>query len=310
MRKRAGIAAAALAAILLLPVALASFVFRSRPYRPAPPPAIKGAGLKLRWTGISGYELSDGRTTILLDPVASRPSIRRILAGPLRPDDELSAKVFPKADFILLDHAHYDHAIDAPAIALRTGAVVVGSRSACMLARSRGVPEAKLIEVKGGEDLTLGSFKVRVARSRHVAFFGRPEIMSGTIAADAGPLWFHQYVQDAALAFRLESAGRSVWFHPTSTYAPRELQGLDARTLILGVNGERMTAEKLAGFAAEAPGARLVVPTHYDNFFQPLSAGLTLMPGLDLEAVRRMAGQAFPKAEFAVLDFEQTIDLP
>lgn len=302
--------AAALAAVLLVPVCAGSFLFRHRRFRPEPYAAAKGQGLALRYTGVSGYELSDGRTTILLDPVATRPSFLRILLGPLRPDEALAAKVFPKADFILINHAHFDHAIDAPAIALRTGAVLVGSRSACRLARSRGVPEEKLREVSGGESLTLGSFTVRVARSRHVDFLGRSDVMAGTIAADAGPLWFFQYVQDAALAFRLESAGRSVWFHPTSTYAPGELLGLDARTLILGVNGEKIDAEKIAGIAAEAPGVRLVVPTHYDNFFQPLASGLALMPGVDLEAARRLTARALPKAGFAVLEFDQSVELP
>ncbi len=310
MRKRALQLVAGAATALVLLVGFASFRMRHRPYRPGPLPAIKGSGLKLRYTGISGYELSDGKTTILLDPVSTRPSIRRILLGPLSTDDALSAKVFPKADFIIVNHAHYDHAIDAPAIALRTGAVLVGSRSTCRLARSRGVAPEKLIEVAGGETLTLGTFTVKVARSRHVAFLGRPEIMSGTIPEDAGALWFFQYVQDSALAFRLESAGRSVWFHPTSTYAPHELLGLDARTLILGVNGEAITAGKMAGIAAEVPGAALIVPTHFDNFFQPLSKGLTVMPGVDLDDVRLLAEKALPKAGFAVLDFDQTIDLP
>lgn len=310
MKKRALTFATGAATALVLLVAFASFRMRHQSYRPGALPQIKGAGLKLRYTGISGYELSDGRTTILLDPVATRPSIRRILLGPLSTDDALSAKVFPKADFIVINHAHHDHAIDAPAIALRTGATIVGSKSVCALARSRGVPAEKLIEVTGGETLTLGSFSVKVARSRHVAFLGRPEIMSGTIAENAGALWFFQYVQDSTLAFRLESAGRSVWFHPSSTYTPKELLGLDARTLILGVNGEAITAEKMSGIAGEAKGIVLVIPTHFDNFFQPLSKGLALMPGVDLEAVRDLTGKALPKAAFAVLDFEQTIDLP
>lgn len=301
---------AGLATAVLSLVGVGAFLFRHQPYRPAPVPAVKGSGLKLRYTGISGYELSDGRTTVLLDPVATRPRIWQILLGPLRPDEALAAKVFPKADFIIVNHAHYDHAVDAPAIALRTGAVIVGSRSVCRLARSRGVPAEQIREVAGGETLTLGSFTVRVARSRHVAFLGRPSIMSGVIDQDAGPLWFFQYVQDAALAFRLESQGRSVWFHPTSTYAPHELLGLDARTLIVGVNGEDLTAEKLSGMASEASGLRLVIPTHFDNFFQPLALGLAIMPGVDLEQVRRLAANAMPKALFAVLDFDQTLELP
>lgn len=267
-------------------------------------------GMRLRYTGVSGYELDDGKTTVLLDPVANRPPVWRLILGPLAEDPKEALALFPKADFILINHAHYDHLIDAPAIALARGATVVGTESVCAFARSRGLAAERCLEVRGGETLRLGTFSVRVGRSVHAPILGLRQPMSGVIPADAGRLWFHQFRQDGALTYHLSAGGSSVFFHPTSTFSPGEARGFGARTLILGVTGEAMTAHKLAGFAAEMPGLRLVLPTHYDNFFQPLSRGLALMPGLDLPGLEAMVRAAVPQASFVVLDHGQTVELP
>lgn len=303
--------AASLLGLCLLVVAAAVFRFRHRPYRPpAYAPLAAGGPLRLRYAGVSGYELSDGKTTVLLDPVATRPPIWRLLLGPLAEDADQALALFPKADFILVNHAHYDHLIDAPAIALARGAMLVGTPSVCGFARSRGLPPERCVEVSGGETLPLGTFTLRVGRSVHASILGFRNPMSGTIPADAGRLWFNQFKLDGARTYHLSAGGSRVFFHPTSTFAPGEARGFDAETLVLGVTGSAMTPRKLSGLAAELPGVRLVLPTHYDNFFQPLSRGLALMPGLDLARVEGMVRAAMPRAGFAVLDHGQTVALP
>lgn len=313
-RRRAAVVLAVLIPLVVFPPALAAFLFRHRPWTPQRYPEVPTRGLTLRYEGITGYALDDGKTTILLDPVTTRPEIWKILLGPLSTDPALSASVFPRADYILIDHAHHDHVLDAPDIAKRTGATIVGSKSTANFARARGVPESKIIEVVGGEDLTLGTFRVRIVRSRHVELLGALGIrgfMEGVIPPDAARLWFFQHRQDAALAFHIKSRNQgSLWFHPTSTFKPGEFVGLDADALVVGVNGEGLTLDKLQAMAAEAPSVRLVLPTHYDNLFQPYKRGLALMPFLDLGAVRRYAAKAFPKARWVALDYGDAIGLP
>lgn len=297
------------AALAALPL-LAAFIFRHRPYLPPPLPALRPGGLALRYTGITGYEITDGKTTLLLDPVVTRPPIWSLPFRPLRPDAALSERIFPKADFILIDHGHYDHAVDAPDIARRTGAAIVGSKSVARLARASGVAPEKIREVAGGETLTLGTFTVFVGRSRHAPILGVKHPMEGLTPEEGRPLWFREYRQDAALTYHLKSKAGSLWFHPTSTFAPGELAGHEAPTLIFGVTGEKWTPEKLRAVAAEMPGLTLLLPSHYDNFFQPRARGLSLMPGLDIEALRALAASAMPGAAFAVLDYDQALALP
>lgn len=266
-------------------------------------------GLSLRYLGVSGYAVSDGTTTVLLDPTPTRPAPLTLLGGPLQADLALQAQQCPKADAILVNHTHYDHALDVPAIALRTGALVVGSQSTVNLARSRGVPPERLRVVKPGDHLVVGAFTIDVQSSRHTDIAGISQPMAGVVAADAGPLWFWQYALDGALSYRLEARGTSLWFHPTSTFAQGEIGGLRADTLIVGVTGEKQTAQKVAGLLAEVQPRR-VLPTHYDNFFQPWEKGLAKMPGLDLDAVRALFLAAQPALEWVTLDQDETIALP
>ncbi len=274
---------------------------------PAPDP--RPGGLSMRYLGVSGYEFNDGKTVVVTDPAFTRPTALGLLGGPLRPDPALGELWCPAADYILISHAHYDHAVDAPGVALRTGATVVGTRSALNLARSRGVPESKLIEAVPGAELKLGTFKVRIAAARHSELFGREDLMVGVIPPDAGPLWFWQYRQDGSLSFRLEAGGASVWHHPSAVYEKGDLGGIPADTLIMGVAGLDWTKERAAVLLAEAAPKR-VLPTHYDNFFQPLGKGLALLHIVDIQGARRAVAAFRADLPWVVLEPGGTTRLP
>ena len=271
-------------------------------------PVQPGHGLTLRSLGVSGFELTDGTTTVLMDPTPTRPDPLALITGPIDANPELGAKLCPKADVILVNHTHFDHAIDVPAIARRTGALVVGSQNTINLALSRGVPQTQTRVVRSGEQLTVGTFTIDVRASKHTDIVvSQP--MSGVISPEAKSLWFWQYALDETLAYRLSTADTTVWFHPTSTYQPGELGGLNAKTLIVGVTGEKQTRTKIEGLLGESKAVR-VLPTHYDNFFQPYERGLALMPGLDLDQPRQLFLDVDPKLEWGVLDLGEAIALP
>ena len=210
----------------------------------------------------------------------------------------------PHADYILINHAHYDHVLEAPDIAKRTGAILIGSQSATNLALARGVPPAQVRTVVPGNQIELGTFRVDICESRHphIGPFSNP--MAGTIPADAGDLRFWEYAHDRVLTYRLVNESTSIWFHPTSTYASGELGNLPAEVLILGVTGEDHDEASLRGVLDEAR-PRYVLPTHYDNFLQPLAKGLALMPGLDLMGVVDGIGRLRPGTPVYVLDYKQ-----
>jgi L-ascorbate metabolism protein UlaG (beta-lactamase superfamily) len=267
------------------------------------------SALVIRYLGVTGYEISDGKTTIITDPCINRPTALELIYGRLKPDANLSKKWVPRADYILVNHAHYDHSIDAPEIALRTGATVIGSQSVINLVLSRGVKKEQTIVAKDGEKLQCGTFTVNIARATHSRVLGQQKPMSGTISKDAKELWFFQYTMDGSFSYRMEANGSSVWFHPSTVYKKGELKNLNADTLIMGVNGQPLTEQVARDVMAEV-GARRVIPTHFDNFFQPLSKGLSLMPDLDLDRAKQLL--LLDRADIAwyVLDYDQKLYLP
>lgn len=316
LRRRLVVSVAALLALPALAVVVFLAAVRHVPWTipdahrgPAALRTPRADGLSLRYLGVSGYEVSDGATTILLDPTPTRPPPLALLSGPLAPDEALGAKECPRADAILVNHTHHDHALDVPPIALRTGALVVGSQSTVNLARSRGVPEEKTRLVKPGDHFTIGTFTIDVRGTRHADLAGLSHPMGGVVAPSAGPLWFFEYALDDTLFYRLEANGASLWFHPTSTFAEGELGSPAAPTLIVGVTGEAQTRQKVDGLLAEAKPRR-VLPTHYDNFFQPWSKGLAKMPGLDLDAAKALFTAADPTLDWVVLDQGERVWLP
>jgi L-ascorbate metabolism protein UlaG (beta-lactamase superfamily) len=282
----------------LAPLAFVWWVLRPIALEPSAPAGTEGPW-RLRYLGISGYELHIGDATLLLDPVYTRPSVLGLLTGPIG-SGELPTSL-PRADYILVNHAHYDHVIDSAAIALRTGAVVVGSRSVCNFARSRGVPEAQVREVRAGEHHTLVGVEFRAAH--HTAVAGVAAPLHGTIAADAGRLWFWQYRMDAVLSFRIHHGDRALWFQPSGLTSETALDA-PADTLIVGLSGAPIDATAAAA-ALQESGALRVLPTHFDNFFLPRARGLTRLSFVDMEAARRH----FAGASWWVLGMDQEVRL-
>ena len=93
--------------------------------------------------GTAGWEITDGRTVVLVDPYLSR--LRRVTpndtvdpadARPLfdnaaiaQSDTATIDARIQRADFVLITHTHYDHALDAPYIAGKTGATIIGTEN-------------------------------------------------------------------------------------------------------------------------------------------------------------------------------------
>jgi L-ascorbate metabolism protein UlaG (beta-lactamase superfamily) len=136
--------------------------------------AAKNNQVTLTYLGTAGWEIADGTTIILIDPYLSRINgpappgggSGHTIAGDSRraygwgdvaaPDVAAIDAHIQRADFVLVTHTHYDHILDVPHIALKTGATVVGTESTENVLRAYGVPEEHLITVRGGEDYQFG----------------------------------------------------------------------------------------------------------------------------------------------------------
>ena len=139
--------------------------------------ALKPGEIRLTYLGNAGWEITDGRKIVLVDPFLTQFA-RWTPTGPapdiaptdLYPaDTALINKHVQRADYIVITHGHPDHALDAGYISRRTGAVIIGHETAANLARAYGVPDTSLITVIGGEDYEFGDFSLRVIPNIHSA---------------------------------------------------------------------------------------------------------------------------------------------
>ena len=259
-----------------------------------PPLATAQGGIRLSYLGTAGWELEDGKTVILVDPYLSRLKLPtpndEVLADDARPlygwdslassDQAVIDAHIRKADFILVTHTHFDHVLDVPYIARKTGAMVLGTQSTINLARASGVPDSQLLPVKGGDDLEFGVFSVRVIPSLHGILKGAPNVPATTgppppevFPTDAKPPFrLRDYVQGGTLAYLIRLNGVTVLAFGSMNYIEREVEGLRPDAVLIGAMPERRkvyqyTARLLRGLG-EPP---LVLPTHWDRFNVPYS---------------------------------------
>lgn len=127
-----------------------------------------GPGVSLTWLGTASFVVRTATTTVLVDPYVTRLGLPGLLFGH-EPDERAIASAFPSVvDAIVCGHSHYDHVADAPRIAKRTGAVLVGSESTCAWGEAEGLPKDKLVAMgsRGGV-VTVGDVEIRLVPSAH-----------------------------------------------------------------------------------------------------------------------------------------------
>jgi len=252
----------------------------------------RSGGLELTHLGAAGWEISDGERVILLDPYLSRlritgqfgtyttpslPSDTRRVFGPqddLVGDEAAVDAHVTRADFILHSHSHFNHTIDMPYIARKTGATVIGTESTINLARAGGVPESQLLPVHGGEDWAFGDFSVKVIPSLHSALNGKHFFDSRVVPRDfRGPRRLGTDVEGGTLAYLLRLAGYEILWFGSMNYIEREVQGLRPDVAMIAAARQRLEIHDYTGRLLRALGLpRLVFATHWDEQSFPFGA--------------------------------------
>lgn len=225
--------------------------------------------LTLTYLGVAGWQITDGTSTVLIDPYFSRPA----LDGPMASDPAAVAAHAPaKADLVVVGHSHVDHLLDAPAVAIKSGAQIMGSISTTRYARAVGMPEDRVIPVQGGEDYDFGAFSVRVLPSLHSALDEKHWDGQRTeIAADPKlPLTFDGFAAGGTFGYLIRIGGHEVLVLSTANYIERELVGLmpDIAIVATGLRQELYDYSCRLMRATGSPAH--VLTTHFDAWRAPL----------------------------------------
>lgn len=222
--------------------------------------------IALTYLGVAGWQIDAAGTTLLVDPYFSRPSD---LDGDIAWDPAAVAARSPaKAQLILIGHSHVDHMLDAPAVALRTGAELLGSESAVKIAMSQGVPADRVIPVKGGEDYAFDGFSVRVLPSLHSALGDKHTVINAPLSV-LPPRRFDDWVEGGTFQYFVRVGGRQIFVSTTANFIERELVGLrpDIAIIAPGLREEIHDYTcRLLNVLGKPP---VVLATHFDNWRAP-----------------------------------------
>ena len=241
----------------------------------------------MQWLGTAGFRIEHRGHVVLIDPYLTRASLAQCILGPVSPDEQVLARETAAADAILVGHTHFDHALDVPAIARRTGARVFGSWSAASLCLSHGVAPGRVHIVESeGSSVQSGPFRIRFVPSHHSAFLAGHAPFPGELAAsDARPMRVEQYRSGAVFIIELEVDGRCL-VHLGSAAVPQHGQHRHAALVLLCAAGWR-SSPALPERLIERYTPDTVLLSHWDDFFRPLSLPARAIPGIGLEALAR-----------------------
>ena len=274
--------------------------------------------LRLSYMGTAGWEITDGKTVILVDPYLTRLKTETPndppLASDSRPlitdddfvhsDHTVIDQHITKADYILITHTHVDHVLDMPYIAHKTGALIIGTESAANFAQDNGVPGGQILTVKGGEDLQLRGCSVRVIPSLHgILPTGSQFPPPSTIfPANAKPPFRlgQLFVDGGTLAFLIRIAGHQIIVFGSMNYIEREVDGLRPDVALIGAMPERHKVYHYTDRLLHALGyPPLLMPTHWDRFNVPYD--VSQKPAIDrLQSFIAEVKAASPRTEVVV----------
>ncbi|MEO5492904.1 MAG: MBL fold metallo-hydrolase [Sphingomonas sp.] len=235
-----------------------------------------------RYFGATTLALSDGKNTVMVDALLSRPGMGRVMFDKIASDPALVGSILTRAglariDLLVVSHTHYDHALDIAAVAAKTGATIVGSPSTREVALGGGIPDARIRSITGGEQFRVGDFTVTVIRSLH----SLGDRVPGDVTAPLRqPAEANEYKEGGTFAYLIEHRGFRILVHASANFVPGMYRGVKADVVFLATGGlSPHPADFTARYWDEvvmATGAKLVVPIHWDDFLLPL--GDTLQP--------------------------------
>jgi L-ascorbate metabolism protein UlaG (beta-lactamase superfamily) len=263
------------------------------------------AGLEVEWLGVSGYRMSFEGQTLFIDPYLSRvPFGDLVRRRPTLPDPAaLDRFVHAPGEVagVLVGHTHFDHAVDAPAISRRFGCKAYGSDSLVTLMGLHGLAE-QAVEVEAYRTYELGPFEVGFTPSVH------SKLLLGLAVPYDGDLTCEHLDALTPGAYRcgqvwgisIEVAGTRFYHQGSANLIDEAVRENGIDVFLAGVAGRSFTDDYWRRILPRLD-PKVVVPTHYDNFFRPLGSPMEFVSNVQLSALPEEIGAVSRDASLAAL---------
>ncbi|HVY78438.1 MAG TPA: MBL fold metallo-hydrolase [Solirubrobacterales bacterium] len=262
-------------------------------------------GLEIEWLGVSGYRLSAEGKTLFVDPYLSRVPFSELLRRRAALPDPAALDRFVHAPGevvgVLVGHTHFDHAVDAPAIARRFGCRAYGSDSLVKLMALHGLAE-RAVEVEPYRTYELGPFEISFTPSVH------SKLLLGLAVPYDGDLTCEHLDALSPAAYRcgqvwgisIEVAGLRLYHQGSANLIDEAIRVRDVDVFLAGVAGRSFTDDYWRRIVPRLD-PKVVVPTHYDNFFRPLGQRLEFVSDVRLAGLPDEIGAVSRDVELAAL---------
>lgn len=252
-------------------------------------PEIPEGSVTVRYSGTSTLLFSDGETEWMVDGWFSRFGPLELMLGPIAPDLDaitrgLELNHVGQLAVVIPIHSHFDHAMDSPEVAKRTGAILLGSESTANIARGSGLDEKQIRIAVDHQPVRFGRFTITLIPTRHFEFpdpavaeqaLGDPKISEPLVP----PVDAFEYRVGQPYAIHV-SHPRGRWLIQGSAgYIEGGLSGYDADVVFLGVGGlgSQTEAYREAYWQETVTtiGATRVIPVHWDSLTGPIEGPFT-----------------------------------
>lgn len=263
------------------------------------------AGLDVEWLGVSGYRLSAEGQTLFVDPYLSRVPFADLLRRrSALPDPAMLDRFVPapgEVAGVLVGHTHFDHAVDAPAIARRFDCKAYGSDSLVALMGLHGLAE-QAVEVEPYRTYELGPFEVSFTPSVH------SKLLLGLVVPYDGDLTCEHLDALNPSAYRcgqvwgisIKVAGVSFYHQGSANLIDEAVRERGVDVFLAGIAGRNFTEDYWKRIIPRLD-PKVVVPTHYDNFFRPLGNPMEFVSNVQLSNLPDEIGAVSRDVELAAL---------
>lgn len=262
-------------------------------------------GLEVEWLGVSGYRLTHEGHTLFVDPYLSRVPLRDLLLRRRALPDAAALERFVRAPGktvgVLVGHTHFDHAVDAPALARRLDCDAYGSASLVNLMALHGMA-ARAVEVEPYRVYELGPFEVSFTPSVH------SKLLLGLAVPYDGELTCEHLDSLSPAAYRcgqvwgisIAVAGIRLYHQGSANLVDDAIRERGVDVFLAGVAGRAFTERYWRRILSRLE-PRIVVPTHYDNFFRPLGQELEFVTAAELARLPEEIAAVSGEIELAAL---------
>jgi L-ascorbate metabolism protein UlaG (beta-lactamase superfamily) len=281
------------------------------------------SSLQVKFFGVSTLLFDDGETQILIDGFFSRPSLYQVLFQKIQSQPELIRQMIQqqhlqRTQAIFVTHSHYDHALDIGELARQLPHTkIIGSNSSLNIARGGQVTEQQLIQVQPLHALSFGEFKATAIASQHTS----PTAVNNDLGEEISqplqlPARFSQFKEGHSFDYLIEHQGHKILVKASTGAVPDQLKNLKVDTLFLGIAQlSRQSKEFQQNYLDQTLRTlkpKVVIPIHWDNFFQAGNQPLEFLPYLadNTEQSLKILIQAAEQQKTQIILLSQPVSYP